>query len=69
MSGRHYFIRRHDSREEELRRKISETLLSAQTNIEEVENKVSSFERRLEEILNRLDELENRLKKLEELLE
>jgi len=68
-SRKHYFTRTHDSRTQELRKKISDTLLSTQVNIDEVEKKVSSFERRLEEILNRLDELDNRLKKLEELLE
>ncbi|MCD6301348.1 MAG: hypothetical protein J7L82_04680 [Staphylothermus sp.] len=66
---KHYFTRTQDSRTQELRKKISDTLLSTQTNIDEVEKKVSSFEKRLEEILDRLDDLENRLKKLEELLE
>jgi len=68
-SQKHYFIRSPSNREHELRKKISETLLSTQINIDEVERRVSSFERRLEEILSRLDELEHRLKKLEELLE
>ncbi|RLG79737.1 MAG: hypothetical protein DRO13_05355 [Thermoprotei archaeon] len=67
-SRKHYLTRTRDSRTQELRRKISDTLLSTQVNMDEVEKKVSSFEKRLEEILYRLDDLENRLKKLEEIL-
>jgi len=66
---KHYFKPGRDESELNLRVKISQALLSAQTDIDVVEKKVSAFERRLEEILDRLDDLETRLKKLEELLE
>mgnify|MGYP000126618604 CR=1 FL=1 len=66
---KHYFKPGRGESEANLRAKISQALLSAQTDIDVVERKVSAFERRLEEILNRLDDLESRVKKLEELLE
>ncbi len=65
---KHYFKPGRSESELSLRARISEALMSAQTNLDEVENKVSAFEKRLEEILNRLDDLENRLKKLEDIL-
>ena len=67
--SKHYFRGVDKKREISLRSKISEVLMSTQTNIEVIEKRVTKFEQRLEEILNRLDELESRLAKLEQLLE
>lgn len=66
---KHYFSPSARSKESDLRARISKALMSVQTDMGNIESKVSAFEKRLEEILSRLDDLESRLKKLEDLLD